>query len=161
MVINRFSRQKILVSLEVIEFIEREAYLSRKTETGGVIGGIGRVEDKNVFITKVSNGGPNAIKKPFFFSRDTKYCQEIVNEWARNSNGEVDYLGEWHKHLEREPKPSSIDIETMKKISQSSDYHISQPILMIIGESNNRKSLRLYIINDKNEFKLASWKLKS
>lgn len=161
MIIKRFSSQKILISLEVIEFIEKESALANKTETGGVIGGTGKVEGKNVFITKASTGGPNAIKRHSFFSRDTKYAQEVVNEWARASNGEVDYLGEWHKHLERDPKPSFTDIQTMKNIAQNSNYHISQPILIIIGESNNRKSLKLYIVNANGSLKLTTWKLKT
>ena len=159
--LNKFSKHNISISLEVIEFIEKESALSIKTETGGIIAGTGKIENKNVVITKASDSGPKAIKRHSFFSRDTKYAQSIIDTWASDSNGEIDYLGEWHKHLEVEPHPSFTDIETMRNIAQQSNYHISQPILIIIGESNNRKSLRLFIVNANGEIALVPWVLQN
>ncbi len=157
--LNKFSKQSISISLEVIEFIEKESALSTVAETGGVIGGTGKVEDGNVVIVKASGAGPKAIKRHSYFSRDTKYAQSVIDAWASSSNGEIDYLGEWHKHLEVEPHPSFTDIETMRSIAMQSNYHISQSILIIIGESNNRKTLRLFVINANGEIALVPWVL--
>lgn len=137
----------LLIEPEVLSFIEEEATRTKGTETGGVIAGRGSFESKLVIVSKASDAGPNAVKRRYFFSRDTGYCQKLLDTWASESDGKVDYLGEWHKHLEIEPRASSTDIQTMRRIAASSQYHINIALLLIIGESNHRDSLKAFLIN--------------
>ena len=153
------SKNKIFIQEDVLFFIEKESRCSIYTETGGIIGGFGSFEDNNIIITKASDCGPNSKKKYNFFSRDTKYCQQIVDQWASKSSGEIDYLGEWHKHLESNPKPSSLDISTLTRIALSKNYHVLNPILVIIGNSNSRESLKTFVFNSHGSYINVEWNI--
>lgn len=158
--LKRIAKEKITVSQDTVEFIENLAKHSLESETGGIIGGKGIIESSPVIITHASDGGPKATRAAFYFSRDTEYCQNIVDTWAISSGGEVDYLGEWHKHLERNPTPSPKDILTMKHIAASPQYHVTIPILVIIGNSNSRKAIRIFLVDSDGAVQEAKWKMR-
>lgn len=137
---------RLLIHLSVLEFIEAEATKATKTETGGVLAGHGDVIKGEIHLTHASEAGPKARKTLFSFARDTSHCQQFLDRLAVESAGRIDYLGEWHKHHEAEPGPSPRDIETSKNIALSPDYHVSHCLLLIIGKSNHRSSLRAFIV---------------
>ena len=156
---KRHSKTKCSISIteRVLGFIEGQACLATKEETGGIIGGLGSVEEGSVVVSHASDGGPSAKRKRYFFSRDTVYCQKVVDVWASQSDGKVDYLGEWHKHFEDDPKPSITDLQTLKTIADKPDYHITTALLLIIGNSNKRSSLRVFMIDNKGKCTRLNW----
>jgi len=143
----------------VLTFLEEQARCSGNQETGGIIAGLGSVEEGMVVISHASDGGPRASSSPTFFSRDTAHCQRIVDEWASHSSGNIDYLGEWHKHLEDDPKPSLRDLETLEGIARDPKYHVATALLLIIGNSNTRSSLRVFLIDAKGRCAPMDWQL--
>lgn len=62
------------------------------------------------------------------FERKAHNHIQFVKEYREETQGFVDYLGEWHTHPEEHPKPSSIDLDNWKKDLQS-----QFAILIIIG----------------------------
>ena len=153
------SPEKISIGIrsEVVNFVENQAKVAGERETGGIIGGRGTIEKHNVVITNASGPGPRAIHEKAFFSRDTKYCQSLADTWARKTLGNIDYLGEWHKHLEPNPWPSPRDIRTLKNIAGNKYYHVNNPILIIIGISSQRESIKLFVFDKAGRFSQADW----
>jgi integrative and conjugative element protein (TIGR02256 family) len=137
---------QVSITEEVLVFLEGQAQASPNRETGGIIAGSGLAEDGTATVLKASDGGPGALHRRRFFSRDTSYCQRLVDGWALDSGGTIDYLGEWHKHLEDDPTPSRQDVTTLREIARSPDYHVRLPLLLIIGRDNLRTSLRAFAI---------------
>ncbi len=152
-------KQNLCLKIEekVLDFIETQSSKSKSVETGGIIAGKGSFEEKLIIVTHASEEGPKAVKKDRFFSRDTVHCQKLVNKWAANSFGKIDYLGEWHKHFEENPRPSAQDKNTMRRIAESKDYHINVTLLLIIGISNNRNSLQVFLIDSKGKVSKVQW----
>lgn len=148
-----------MIAAEVLDFLEEQARSSPDRETGGIIAGCGTVGDGTAMILKASDGGPAALRRRGFFSRDTAYCQRLVDTWAAESAGAVDYLGEWHKHLEDKPRPSRQDILTLAEIARSRDYHVSLPVLLIIGRSNDRSSLRVFTVSESLFWRPVRWQV--
>jgi integrative and conjugative element protein (TIGR02256 family) len=144
------------ISIEALEIIEAESRISPRTETGGVIVGAGEVSDGVVRITGVSGPGPRALRTRISFLRDVKFCQEFLDRTAQDSAGEIDYLGEWHKHHETDPWPSVQDIRTLERIADDRAYHVAIPILLIIGKSDKRESLRAFAIDRAGNLELLS-----
>lgn len=149
----------VLISEEVLAFLEKESQASPSRETGGIIAGSGSAEDGTAVILKASDGGPKVVRRRMFFSRDTAYCQRLVDKWAAESAGTIDYLGEWHKHLEDEPKPSRGDVQTLHDIARSDDYHVRLPILLIIGKNNLRTSLRAFSVTRSGRCLKTDWRV--
>lgn len=156
-------KQNLCLKIEekVLDFIETQSSKSKLVETGGIIAGKGSFEEKMIIITHASDGGPKAIKGKVLFSRDTQYCQSLVDKWTTKSIGKVDYVGEWHKHFEEIPFPSTQDKNTMRSIASTRDYHVNYPILLIIGISNNRDSMRIYMFDNKGKIFGVPWEVVS
>jgi integrative and conjugative element protein (TIGR02256 family) len=160
---HRFRKEKpadrgVEIHPHVLEFLEVESARSMAYETGGVIAGEGDIAVGPVLISKASGPGPRATRSGFSFSRDTKHCQQQLDGWAKNSNGKVDYLGEWHKHHESLPRPSSTDVLTCRQIAGDPNYHVSQCLLLIMGKSNHRNSLRAFVILPSGKVEVVEWK---
>jgi len=150
---------RLFIHRSVLEFIETESAKALQTETGGVLAGFGDANAGEIHVTHASRPGPRARKTMFSFARDTEYCQEFLDSVARQSGGAIDYLGEWHKHHEHVPRPSGTDVKTSKKIALSFDYHVSKCLLLIVGESNSRTSLRAFIVDSSGASKRKIWEL--
>src|SRR5947208_1031615 len=108
---------KLLIHTPVLDLIESMAAKATRAETGGVLAGRGDLTKGEVHVTNASEPGPKARSTMFSFSRDTSYCQQFLDRVAGETQGEVDYLGEWHKHHEVEPRPSSQDVATARNIA--------------------------------------------
>jgi integrative and conjugative element protein (TIGR02256 family) len=154
-----FSNVKIKIATSALEVIEKASVAAKYAETGGVLAGIGSIEQNEVIITNASLPGSKAKASRYFFQHDREFCQAFLDDLAAQTNGSIDYLGEWHKHFENVPNPSSTDIRTLTKIARNSDYHISFPLLLIIGQSNLRFSLRTFVIDNKEFFRPIKWEV--
>jgi integrative and conjugative element protein (TIGR02256 family) len=150
-------KHRLIISSAVLEFIEGEAQSAVLTETGGVLVGRGNFASGEMLITGASGPGPLARKTKYSFARDTQYCQRYLDKAAKDSSGLVDYAGEWHKHHEIAPWPSWQDITTIKKIAASQDYHVTIPVLLIIGQSNLRESLRAFAVREIGGLMIIEW----
>lgn len=150
---------RLLVHPAVLDLIEAEAARATKAETGGVLAGRGALTTGEAHVTHASGPGPRARRTMFSFSRDTAYCQQFLDGLAVESKGEIDYLGEWHKHHESEPRPSSRDIKTSRDIAAAPDYHVEVCLLLIIGRSNRRGSLRAFAVHATGLVEKMGWSL--
>lgn len=148
---------RVTIEEAVLEFIEAESRKSPRTETGGVVAGRGSLTEGRVVLTHVSGPGPRAKRTRYSFARDKEYCQAFLNRVAVESQGEVDYLGEWHKHHEAEPRPSGTDVRTAADIARSPDYHVGLCLLLIMGESDRRDSLRVFVVHPSGAFVKTRW----
>lgn len=160
----RMSRQSsrtysLGIHSRVLEFLERESSAFPNDETGGVIAGEGNISIGQAFITVASGPGPQARRSRFSFRRDTQYCQQLLNAWAVDSMGVTDYLGEWHKHHESNPTPSSTDILTCRRIAANPNYHVEECLLLIIGQSNRRDSLRAFVVPRSGKVNQIDWSI--
>lgn len=149
---------KVSISAAALELMELESARSRYAETGGVVAGFGSAENGEIHISHASLPGPRARATRYSFQHDREFCQKFLDELAAQSNGKIDYLGEWHKHFERNPRPSGRDVRTMVSISENSDYHVSQPLLLIIGINNRSNSLRVFATCKTGKLILTEWK---
>lgn len=149
---------KVSISFAALKLMEQESARSKYTETGGVVAGFGSAETGNIHISHASLPGSGAKATRYSFQHDRKFCQKFLDDLAAQTNGKIDYLGEWHKHFERDPRPSGIDVRTMISISENSDYHVSQPLLLIIGINNRSNSLRVFTTCKTGKLTLTRWK---
>lgn len=150
---------KIKICQSALELIENEAARAKYVETGGVVAGTGNISEGEVILTHSSLPGPRAKATSYSFQHDREFCQQFLDELAIQTNGETDYLGEWHKHFERIPHPSSKDIYTLAAIARNSSYHVSYPLLLIIGSSNLRESLKVFVVNGTGCYDAVNWEI--
>ncbi|EGT0640428.1 peptidase [Citrobacter werkmanii] len=86
---------------------------SSSYESAGVL--IGERRGAHLIIFSISEPGPGDIRHRCSVDRRGKHHQKTVNDEFRISNGERQYLGEWHTHPEDFPNPSYRDLRSWDK----------------------------------------------
>jgi proteasome lid subunit RPN8/RPN11 len=65
------------------------------------------------------------------------------------TNGEIEYLGEWHSHPNGPTTPSSTDINAMEIIAKDKNINMDRPLLMIAEVDKTSFDKDLYIYDNK------------
>lgn len=122
------SKRLVLVNEEVLALISS---YRQSTPDGCEAGGIlmGKRRGEHFEITFATAPQPKDSRSRCRFNRQPGGHQEIAEERFRVTNGEENYIGEWHTHPENHPTPSTIDTRDWKRLSKIHRV----PLLVIIG----------------------------
>lgn len=101
------------------------------SEAGGVL--IGETRPECLVVTHATTPQPGDTRGRLFFNRKAEGHQEQVIERWKESQGRLDYIGEWHTHPEKRPQPSLVDrVGWIWRSVQS-----KKPLLvLIVGQEN-------------------------
>ncbi len=125
---------KVLYQESALSVFESEISKFGIIETGGVL--LGWWENETLIVSNATNAGPNAIHENFYFQADSNYIDMIIDMEYANSNGKVNYVGEWHTHPQVSPQPSKVDLNSLDEIVESSG---KLNLLLIIGAMDFKK----------------------
>lgn len=131
--IYTYDKFTINIDKNVIHTLSKFEQNNGQNESGGVLMGyIARNELKILDCTQ-----PNIfdIHKRYNFIRNIFGHQFLINYKYKNSNGILNYIGEWHTHPEINPKPSKTDLITLMKIRKYKN--VKFPVIMIIVGQND------------------------
>lgn len=136
----------IHISKSILKRIEEETKFHYPKEFGGVF--IGYKSDINFIITDILI--PDEYKNgQTIFIREPGTLNERLSEIHKMTNGEIEYLGEWHSHPNGPTTPSRTDIKAMEIISKDKNINIDKPLLMIAEVDKISFGKDLYIYDDK------------
>ncbi|MDK8181709.1 Mov34/MPN/PAD-1 family protein [Paenibacillus sp. UMB4589-SE434] len=128
-----FGDKLLVIKPEVVRLFQSYRQIAlQQHEAGGIL--LGRLYgNEKVVIEQVSV--PSRVDKSgrFFFDRNVKKAQQLVNQAWEDSNGEIRYLGEWHTHPESDPKPSSVDRKLLRDMLKDTKMDIDYLFLIIVG----------------------------
>jgi integrative and conjugative element protein (TIGR02256 family) len=121
---------RVILMPKCLSVIKKE---SRKTwflETGGPL--VGYISQDNALIlTDATGPGPRAILQCFSVTIDGAYAQKFCDKIMRESDGQIDYVGDWHKHPGTSLRPSGDDIAAMKTMANFQHSPTKNPISLI------------------------------
>lgn len=130
------------LDIEICESVIKifNIYKQRKvhdTEKGGILMGKLYPSSNKIVITHAIICH-NQESTRYGLNLNTKCLQEKMLEIWKESNGTITYLGDWHTHPEKDPKPSITDYKTFILNYFSSKF--DQNILLYIIVSNTEKN---------------------
>lgn len=106
---------KVLLPRQLLSSLRRETdYIAGKYEIGGVLLGCRRNLDLEIKVATQPSEDDRSSK--FRFERRSKHHQIVTTEVWKSSDMKTDWVGEWHTHPEKYPSPSSIDINSWRKL---------------------------------------------
>ncbi|MBF7082789.1 Mov34/MPN/PAD-1 family protein [Desulfallas sp. Bu1-1] len=120
---------------KVLEQFNKYRQTGKRKESGGIL--LGQVFDTKIVIDEITT--PSLCDKAgqFFFIRNVKRAQMVVDAaWAK-SNGTRIYLGEWHTHPVLNPFPSNEDKKLIQNMLKYSRMEIDFLFLVIVGLGEN------------------------
>ncbi|MEX0971626.1 MAG: Mov34/MPN/PAD-1 family protein [Solirubrobacterales bacterium] len=112
-------------------------------ETGGILLGR-RLGESTLQITRASPPGPQARHGRIFFSRDTRFLQRYLDSIHDRTDGEEDYVGEWHVHPSLDAPPSRTDRRSLWRIARRRNYATDNPVLLIAEHDSPQMQFRVY-----------------
>lgn len=120
----------ILVKSSVLDLICAYRQDSRKKhEAGGTL--MGYRSDQHLHVLYATAPMPLDKRSRISFERLDPGHQLAVTKAWKESQGRVDYLGDWHTHPQLNPSPSGIDYTEWAKLGST----LNKPLLfLIVGE---------------------------
>jgi len=126
-----YDRVYILNSATRARAVETE--LKPGLETGGVLVGFVDSNLRAAVVVAASGPGPQAHHGSTTFNRDRAFCQAFLDHYAAATGGVIDFVGEWHKHRELNPRPSYVDVNTYRQLAADPACHRELPVVLITG----------------------------
>lgn len=129
------------VSIEITEnmlckLLKHEQYYGMY-ESGGILLGKRTTDGKKYIITEITEQNQFDRSGPLFFIRDRIAAQHKINDLWIESKGLVNYIGEWHTHPCKNPRPSIIDRVLMQKIFREKSNVWDEAIMIIVGQQHS------------------------
>jgi integrative and conjugative element protein (TIGR02256 family) len=137
----------VFIVESVLATIRREVRRARLTETGGPL--VGYVsDDQALVVTHAAGPGPRAKLRPFSVLIDGRHAQQFCDRMSRRTEGRIDYVGDWHRHLGWSLKASSDDLRAMRKVAAFEYCPITNPASLIYRSLP--EGYNIYVLNERN-----------
>lgn len=136
----------LCIQKSVLNKIELEYRHAQYWETGGILFGKISRNRKTIFIEKAKSiKGKKLLSLTYI--RDGKKAQNAIDSLWAETQGELNYLGEWHTHPNISPIPSQRDKHTIVELtSEKKSNYFPYTILLIMGKNER---LTITISNEK------------
>jgi integrative and conjugative element protein (TIGR02256 family) len=129
---------QIRLAASAAEAMQQESQRRYPHETGGIL--IGSVEADWLNVTHVVGPGLQAHHGLRRFVRDGDYAQQELDARYIASEGQLDYVGEWHSHpLPSGPSPQ--DRTSLIWISMNAAYQQEHPVLILCQRARSKQWL--------------------
>jgi integrative and conjugative element protein (TIGR02256 family) len=123
-----------------------------KAERGGLLFSEPKIGD-HIVISEASQ--PTCMDRSgrFFFIPDLHTSQ---NEIERQFEQGLAYIGDWHTHPTKFPKPSHKDISTIKSIFHESEHYVDYILMLIIGTGGDFRDSFLCLTDGCTLYQMSS-----
>lgn len=110
----------ILIEDEVLQRVAPFRQLkANDPEAGGIF--LGYRRGNYIHVVNATAPGPGDTRSRYAFIRHDPVHQAMATRGWLDSNGCLDYLGDWHTHPEPYPNPSSLDVREWRKLCRLHD----------------------------------------
>lgn len=130
------SAEDFFVEIEETVFQKFNTYIKNydyHVESGGILVGILNPACNSIMITDITEPYGKDKRTRYGFQRMEKGHQEEMNQFWEQSNFKKTYLGEWHTHKQKNPKPSNTDVKNWIKISNNRNNNSERLFFIIVG----------------------------
>ncbi len=100
-----------------------------KREAGGQL--FARIQSDIVEVVKATGPHKKDFRKRFGFVPNKKRLKNEIIEYFDQG---LHYVGDWHSHPQKIPKPSMLDIRSMKQCFRQSNHELDHFILVVVRQ---------------------------
>ncbi|HEX8348827.1 MAG TPA: Mov34/MPN/PAD-1 family protein [Hymenobacter sp.] len=138
LVFQQTDGSRIKLTAAVVSRLRQHAQLTpAAAEAGGILIGRYLQDSSDVVVDDITEPLPSDKRGRYFFHREQKAHQQLLDQAWRDSGGTRTYLGEWHTHPEADPTPSCIDrMDWRRKLRQ--DHYFAHLFFFIVGTQQIR-----------------------
>ncbi len=148
--------KSVVISKACLSFFRSESLKAKSTETGGPL--VGFVAENEILVIVDATGpGPRAILERFSVTIDGKHAQMFCDKIRQESNGRIDYVGDWHKHTGLSLSPSHDDVAAIKTMAHFEFSPTKQPVSLIYRDWP--QALQVYVWNAGDTLVKIPWNI--
>jgi len=146
--------QTLIISGQVIKYLNKFRQIKiRQKEAGGQL--FAKITDKIVSVETATGPHKKDYRRRYhFFPNQIRLRSEIKTYFRQG----LHYVGDWHTHPQKNPSPSSLDIESMYRCFRQSKHELDHFILIIVGQKAEDENLWVGIINSKSLLKIEPYR---
>lgn len=122
---------KVELPESAINFLEPYRQMGDSNETGGVI--VGKKHNGLWVLSTPMAPSPRDQAGRTWHKRNREDAQNFINTEFDRTQGECNYLGEWHTHPEADPRPSSEDYSMLSDLLETSRLEVNFLVGLILG----------------------------
>ena len=130
-------RKRVVVASGAAAALTAHAAAAGAVETGGIVIGSGHGERRRLPTSARPGRGHTSVASRFVATPSS--CRNCLTG-ARQSNGQVDYVGEWHDHRALDTQLSRVDKRDLWRIAASSTYETDQPLLLLLETGQDQRA---------------------
>jgi integrative and conjugative element protein (TIGR02256 family) len=147
---------RAILSAKCLAVIRTESGKARDTETGGPL--VGYVsKDGTMVVADAGAPGPRAKLERYSVTIDGEHAQRFCGQINRESEGLMDYVGDWHKHTGISLRPSKQDVSAMKIMADFEFSPTRHPISLIYRKWP--QALQIYVWDGSGGLTRIQWKI--
>jgi len=122
---------RVVVHPDALRVFHEHRQIGALPERGGLL--LGEIHENGtvLFVSCASVPGAEDRSSRFSWNRDQDRANRIIREKWEQSNGLINYLGEWHTHPQDDPRASCVDMATMFRLVRRKTL-VTQGLLMVI-----------------------------
>ena len=137
------SKQHLVFTNAVLSYISQYRQTHRKhPESGGQLFAI--ITSKKVIVAAATGPHKKDNRNRFLFVPNKKRLNaEIQTFFSKGFH----YVGDWHTHPQKNPKPSQLDIRSMRNCFKKSRHELEHFLLVIVGTTTNPNEIWAGLIN--------------
>lgn len=128
---------KLIISQEVIDEINKYRQFSNDSEYGGILLGKKELNNDTYVISNVTVPSIYDCSTKTSFIRDKNNAQKQINKIWEDSNGIINYMGEWHTHSVKNPIPSTTDKKLIQQLYKDETNVFRYFYMIILGNTGN------------------------
>jgi integrative and conjugative element protein (TIGR02256 family) len=108
-------------------------------ETGGVLVGGFDQQNRILYLVDVIPSPPDSEEWPTLYIRGRHGLEGAVNQVSERSDGQLQYMGEWHSHPKgHSTEPSNDDKKVLEWLAKHTARDGNPPVMLIVGEKDVR-----------------------
>ncbi|MDR6735206.1 Mov34/MPN/PAD-1 family protein [Sphingobacterium sp. 2149] len=149
--VNKETGLRISTEQSLIDMLVLYGRNQYPKEFGGVL--VGYYSDDKRTVNIIDSILPIDFKSTkTSFERGVEGLKEPLEEYYKQ-NPSLVYIGEWHTHPNAAPVPSCTDYYAMREIVDASSVCIDNPVMIIIGLTENSEKLAFYVYMENTFYK--------
>lgn len=115
------------------EFKNWRQFKSDQAEACGII--YGERRGRHFLVTGITTPMITDVRSRYACKRNIRGHQEVLDQLHKQSNGKIQYLGEWHSHPQKIALPSPMDLREWKNSYEylHKEQNIDKMLCLILG----------------------------
>lgn len=144
-----FHQKELDFTLSILQHclddLKNYSYQHYPLEIGGYfLGGYSR-DMKRIYLTNVLIAENMRNGRAFFQPIDNSAVHKKIKKFFDNTQGLINYLGEWHTHPEMGNLYSGTDFDSIKKQAKSKNISTNNPLLCVVSVGRRFYEPKFYI----------------